>query len=149
MKSVLLLTICLILWPNFVTNATDLTVALITDEEGALQEAPLLRYRGIELNDGPDIRIVEPDTNMEHKSPIKILIQFIPREGREIDLSKFKVEYLKLITIDLTSRILPYTNKEMVKVDKAEMPRGKHKIKITIGDTQGGITRRVVELKII
>ena len=125
-------------------------VVLLTKEEAAMQDAPGGVYEvGRPLNSGPKIMIVVPETNHEYKSPLAIEVQFIPREGSEVDLSKFKVECLKFFNIDITDRVKRYTTKQGVKVDRAELPAGIHKLRITIGDTGGGITQDIFVVKVI
>lgn len=125
-------------------------LVLLTKEEGAMQEAPKGVYDvSRPLNNGPRIMIVIPETNHEYKSPLAIEVRFIPREGSEVDLSQFKVECLKFFNIDITDRVKRYTTKEGVKVDRAELPVGNHKLRLTIGDTKGGITQEVFVVKVI
>jgi len=131
-------------------SSTGEAVVLLTKEEGAMQEAPKGVYEvSRSLNNGPKIMIVVPETNHEYKSPLTIEVRFIPREGSEVDLSQFKVECLKFFNIDITDRVKQYTTKEGVKVDKAELPAGTHKLRLTIGDTGGGITQEVFVVKVI
>ena len=124
-------------------------VVLLTKEEGAMQEAPNGLYEvSRPLNNGPRIMIVVPETDHEYKSPLPIEVRFIPREGSEVDLSKFKVECLKFFNIDITDRVKQYTTKQGVKVDRAELPAGNHKLRLTIGDTGGGITQEIFVVKV-
>jgi len=131
-------------------SSTGEAVVLLTKEEGAMQEAPKGVYEvSRSLNNGPKIMIVVPETNHEYKSPLTIEVRFIPREGSEVDLSKFKVECLKFFNIDITDRVKRYTTKQGLKVDRAELPVGNHKLRLTIGDTGGGITQEVFVVKVI
>lgn len=143
MKKIVLLLI-LSLFVSGSGFAAPEVMTLVTKEEGALRDAPSLLYKaGNALNDGPEIEIVTPDTPKSYKSPLKIIVSFFPRNGKKIDLTKLKVEYLKMFTIDLTKRVLPYTSEEGIKIEKAELPPGNHKIRITLADTEGGVTQRV------
>lgn len=130
--------------------STGEAVVLLTKEEGAMKEAPKGVYEvSRPLNNGPKIMIVIPETNHEYKSPLAIEIRFIPREGSEVDLSQFKVECLKFFNIDITDRVKKYTTRQGVKVDRAELPPGNHKLRLTIGDTGGGITQEIFVVKVI
>jgi len=125
-------------------------MTLLTEEEGAIEEAPSGLYEvGRTLNNGPDVKLIAPEPNNEYTAPLKITILFIPAGGKDVDLSKLKVECLKLFTIDLTERVLPYTTKEGIKIENAKLPKGNHKIRITIGDVEGGITQEVFVAKVI
>lgn len=119
-------------------------MTFVTKEEGALRDAPSLLYKaGNALNDGPEIEIVTPDSQKSYKSPVKIIVSFFARNGKKIDLTKLKVEYLKMFAVDLTKRVLPYTSEEGIKIEKAELPSGNHKIRITLADAEGGVTQQV------
>ncbi len=147
-RTILIIMLLLVVF-QFVATAAERHIILLTPEEAGMEEASPDRYRGFVLNDGPEIKIVQPEDAKEYKSPLQIFVQFMPRNGKEVDLRTFKVECLKLIDIDLTSRVLPYTNKERLKVDNAELPTGNHKIRITIGDVGGGLTQKIFEVVII
>ncbi len=125
------------------------TITLITKEEGAIKEAPHNLYEvGRVFNDGPDIKLLEPGTSVENIAPVRVAIRFVPVEGNEIDLSKLKVEYLKFVTINLTDRVLPYTTKDGIIIEKADLPAGKHTLRVTIGDIKGGVTQEIFTVKL-
>ena len=143
--------ILLMLFLSFSSGfAGDDAVTLLTEEEGAMREAlPGFYELSRALNDGPEIQIITPKSNNEYKAPLKVSILFIPNENNDVDLSKLKVECLKFITINITKRILPFATKEGINIENAELPKGKHKIRVTVGDSKGGITKEVFIAKII
>jgi len=105
--------------------AANEIMTLLTDEEGAMKEAPSDLFEiGSPVDDGPEIEVVVPEVNNEYKAPVKIVVLFLPRDGKEVDLSKLKVEALKFFNIDLTKRVLPYTTKEGIKIENAKLPKG-------------------------
>ena len=123
---------------------------LLTPEESALAAPPPgLVQAGRLLNDGPEIVVSQPQENVPYNPPIPILVHFIPNNGRDVDLTKLKIEVLKIITIDITPRVLPYATKEGIKVEKASLPPGEHKIRVIIGDVSGGMTERVFHVKVL
>lgn len=125
------------------------TVTLITAVEGAMQDAsPGLYEVGRLLNTGPDIKIVSPEAADEYHPPVDINIIFVPVDDTEVDMSKFKVEYLKLISLDITGRFLQYTTQNGIRIEKADFPSGKHKLRLTIGDNKGGITEEIFVVKL-
>jgi hypothetical protein len=145
----ILLTFIISLLPVGIVYAGIETVTLITEEEGAMKEAPPGLYEiGRALNDGPDIKIVSPEIADEYRPPVYINIIFITKDDAEVDLSKFKVEYLKILAINITNRFLQYTTKDGIKIEKADFPRGKHKLRLTIGDDKGGITQEIFVVKL-
>lgn len=148
MIKILTATICLLITVS-VCSAGEV-VEILTKDEGAMQEAPTgVSDLSRPLNNGPRIMILIPEINHEYRSPLSIEIRFIPREGSEVDLSKFKVECLKLFNIDITDRVKKYTSKDGVKVEKAELPPGNHKLRLTIGDTGGGLTQETFTVKVL
>ncbi|MBI5409170.1 MAG: hypothetical protein HZA14_07380 [Nitrospirae bacterium] len=149
MKKYLFISMLMSLFILGLAFAASESFTLVTKEEGALKEAPHGLYEvGRHLNNGPDIKIVSPQLDDKNKLPVKLAILFVPVEGKEVDLAKLKVEYLKLITIDLTDRVLPYTTKEGIKIEKADLPSGKHTIRITVGDVSGGVTEQIFTMKL-
>ncbi len=130
--------------------AVDEIMTLLTDEEGAMKEAPSDLFEvGRSFNDGPEIEVVVPGQHDEYKSPVKIVVVFLPRDGKSVDLSKLKVEALKFITINITKRVLPYTTSEGIKIENAKLPKGKHKLRITISDVEGGTTQETFVVKVL
>ena len=126
------------------------TMTLLTEEEGALRDAPPGLYEvGRSLNEGPEIEVIAPETDKSQVAPVKIVVRFISRNGREVDLSKFKVEALKFFTIDITERTLPFTTQEGIRIERAKLPSGEHKIRVTIGDVSGGITSQTFVVRVL
>ena len=97
---------------------------------------------------GPQIEVVEPPPDAEYKAPIRLIINFVPREGTQVDLKSFRLEYLKLISIDITGRVAEYLGPTGVRIERADLPPGNHKLRITIKDTKGGIGQQVYSVKI-
>ncbi len=97
---------------------------------------------------GPRIEVVEPSPDAEYKAPIRLIISFMPREGTQVDLKTFRLEYLKLIPIDITGRVAGYLEPTGVRIEKAELPPGDHRLRITLKDTKGGISQQVYSVKI-
>ncbi|MEW6602577.1 MAG: hypothetical protein AB1499_16510 [Nitrospirota bacterium] len=126
------------------------TVTLITASEGATEDAPPGLFEvGRSLNTGPDIKIISPEIADEYYPPVDINIVFMPAKDAEVDMSKFKVEYLKLISLDITDRFKQYTTSNGIRIPKADLPRGKHKLRVTIGDSKGGITEEIFVVKLL
>ncbi|MBI5058025.1 MAG: hypothetical protein HZB61_15555 [Nitrospirae bacterium] len=149
MKKVLFIPILISLFMLSNAFAGPDTLMLVTKEEGSLREAPAGLYEvGRPVNNGPDIKVVSPELNDKNKPPVKLAVLFVPVEGKDVDLSKLKVEYLKFVTIDLTNRVLPYTTKEGIRIEKADLPSGKHTIKITVGDVSGGVTEQIFTMRL-
>ncbi len=98
---------------------------------------------------GPKIRVLEPSPDEEHKTPVRLAVDFLPREGTQVDIEGFKLEALKLIPINITDRVIQYVKKEGIRIDRADLPPGEHKLRITIKDTKEGVTQQVYLVRIV
>ena len=87
---------------------------------------------------GPLIEVLSPEAGKSYKSPINIKVKFVPSGGFDIDLATFKVEYMKFIAIDLTSRVKDYVSKEGIDVPDAKLPSGTHTIRLSVGGRERG-----------
>jgi hypothetical protein len=124
-------------------------VVLLTEEEGAMAIAPAgLIDVGNTLDTGPSIEVVKPEQNADLRSPVAIIVRFVPN-GKEVDLSSLKVEVLKLLTIDITNKVLPFATRKGIQAENAILPSGEHQLRVTIGDVGGGISRKVFLVKIL
>ena len=131
---------------------------LITPEEGAMAPAFVdphgVRDRGlfssdsVEQNKGPVIKMEKPNVDDVVASPLEIVIQFSPREA-SVDLSTLKVTLVKFIDIDLTDRVRPYVSNEGLHIPDAQLPSGEHTVRVTLGDTDGGLTVTQLYVKIM
>ena len=123
---------------------------LITEEEAALKDMPNPVYFEITRTEGgPLIEVLSPEAGKSYKSPVNIKVKFVPSGGFDIDLATFKVEYMKFIAIDLTSRVKDYVSKEGIDVPDAKLPSGAHTIRMSVGDANGAVTRRIFTVEVI
>ena len=97
---------------------------------------------------GPQIKVVEPSPEREYRAPIKLIIAFLPKDGTQVDLKSFRLEYLKLISIDITEKVAKYLRPEGLRVDEADLPPGEHRLRMTLRDSVGGITQQVYSVRI-
>jgi hypothetical protein len=122
-------------------------ITLITQAEALLPDMSEVQYeniaRDIESKSGsagPIIKVVTPEEGKVYAPPLNIELHFITKGLEEIDISTLKVEYLKLFSIDITQRVMPYVSKQGIKISNAQFPSGTHNLKITIGDKRGAVT---------
>jgi hypothetical protein len=99
-------------------------------------------------NSGPSVEVVTPDMGQQQKSPFKLNVRFTSKKGTSVDLSSLKVEALKFINLDITSRVRPHATADGILIEQAKVPSGTHKIKLSIGDTVGGVTQQVYVVKV-
>jgi hypothetical protein len=130
-------------------DAAAQAVEILTKEEGAMANAPSDPIDvGNALDVGPTINIIKPEQNVPLRSPIPIIVRFVPN-GKDVDLSALKVEVMKFVTIDITERVLPYASREGIHVENAFLPSGDHVLRLTIGDVNGGISQKLIQIKIL
>lgn len=125
-------------------------VVLLTEREAALEDEPVSGFapKFSPIATGPAIRVVQPDTSKEATPPLKLDVRFVPQEGRKVDLAGLKVECLKIVTIDLTDRVRPYAKASGIVMNEVDIPSGKHRIRVTIADDQGGVTQETFLVKV-
>jgi hypothetical protein len=135
---------------------------LLTEEEAAAEDVPeIMTYESSEetsfgfsvertiRNSGPSLIVIEPKPAKQHMSPVSLIIDFFPKTGTAVDLTKLKLEFLKLIPINVTNRVRDYISENGIRAEEVEIPTGKFKIRITLGDTAGGITQQVFGITIV
>lgn len=114
---------------------------LITPQEAALAPALEASQDGTipieaESELGPKIVIVKPANGGSAPPPVEVDIQFIPKLS-PIDLASLKVSVVKLINIDITDRVRSHVSDKGIHVPEAQLPSGKHKVRISIADKEG------------
>ena len=125
---------------------------LITPEEAATADEaePLIRSRGLgpKLPDaGPMIELLKPIEHETISVPTEVVGRFTPRSA-PVDLSTLKVSVVKLVRIDITDRLTAYVSPTGIKIPDANLPSGEHKVRITLGDAEGGVTSKEVTFRI-
>ncbi|HIJ59833.1 MAG TPA: hypothetical protein HPP56_04375 [Nitrospirae bacterium] len=100
-------------------------------------------------NTGPTLDIISPELSGVCKSPMKIDIKFTPKEGSFINFSSLKVELLKIIPIDITHMVKPYTTEKGILAENISLPKGMHKLKLTLCDNLGGKTQVVYNVTVV
>lgn len=130
---------------------------LITPEEAAM--APASDANGLyggglidigreDINTGPQIEILKPADGARMPSPVEVAVRFVPRLDA-VDLASLKVSIVKFITIDITDRIRPYATAEGIQLKEANIPSGKHRVRITVSDKAGGVSIKELWLEVL
>jgi len=132
-------------------------VWLITPEEAAMPPSPdeTIHPRGVMPFDigreapdtGPMIELLKPNDGRSTPGPVEVSIRFEPRAA-PVDLSTLKVMVVKLISIDITERVRPYTSPQGIQIPDARLPSGTHTVRISLADTAGGFSRKQVTVSI-
>ncbi len=124
---------------------------LITPDEARMPEGKLLppkrKLQGSAESQGPVVRFVNPENESVAERPLAIKILFEQNKA-PIDLSSFKVSYLKFLSIDITDRIRPYVNPNGIETANAQVPEGRHRLRFSIADTEGRTTEETLTVEV-
>jgi len=125
-------------------------LALITPEEAAQPDAPMIRARGVKMTriegDGPQIKIHSPNLEEPLRIPFVMDITFEASSDKAIDFDTLSIKYIKLISLDLTGKIKPYLNNNRLMVKDVKVPQGKHRLQLFIAYTSGEKTMMEIVL---
>jgi hypothetical protein len=55
---------------------------------------------------------------------------------------------VKLVSIDITDRVRPYTSPQGIHIPDARLPSGTHIVRISVADTAGGVSRKQITVSI-
>jgi hypothetical protein len=127
-------------------------VQLITTDEARQPDALPGEVRGLAKGaqgdpNGPEIVVASPEDGKHYQPPVAIDITFRPRASR-VDVDTLEVAYLKWISIDITDRVRPYATETGIQVTNAELPKGSHRVRVTIADVEGRTTQRTMEIEV-
>lgn len=138
------------------TRPSD-AVWLVTPEEAAMPSAPAdqITTRGLgpfeigrEAPDtGPLIEVLKPEGGKAQSPPVAVSVKFAPRNA-PVDVSSLKVQVVKLIPIDITDRVRPYVTAEGIEIPDAKLPSGEYKVRLSLSDNAGGISRKEMTVTI-
>lgn len=124
-------------------------VWLITESEALLSAAPMARSGASLPTNGPLIRIQSPLLDGELTPPFPVEVLFEPRPGgAPVQMETLKITYLKMVEIDVTERFKPHLKETRLFVEKANIPAGRHRLKISIADREGNITAAIFQLTV-
>lgn len=114
---------------------------LITPKEAAMAPA---KERGLEgeipvaaeSEMGPKIEVIKPTQGASAKPPVEVEIKFVAKSS-PVDPASLTVSVVKLINIDITDRVRTYVTASGIHVPAAQLPSGKHTVRISIADQDG------------
>ncbi len=89
---------------------------------------------------GPKVIVASPSLASVLHPPLAIDVRFQTAPDAPVDLASVKVVYVKLVDLDITSRIRPYLTAKGIDVADAKLPAGEHVIELTVGDVNGAET---------
>lgn len=138
--------------------AAEETFLLLTDEElGVFEQNPIAddgaetRALSFAENAGPIIQVSSP-TGSTLKSPVNFDVRIKPKNGVPVAMSSLKVEYkLGPFWTDITSRLAGHGSVvgTRLKARGAKLPKGKHRVQVTVLDVKGRRTRAVAAFAVV
>ena len=125
-------------------------LVLVTPKEAMAPDPPggLLGREEEGDDKGPEIVVFSPEDRSRLAAPVAVRVRFAPR-GAAVDLKTLKVTYVKWINIDLTDRLRPYVSAEGIDVKEADLPKGRHTVRISIGDAAKRTSARTLQFEVI
>ncbi len=125
---------------------------LITPEEAKMQVRDGSYAETVAATEGPGpvILLKNPKMLQKLRSPIDIFIAFEPgKSGKSADMKTLKVTLIGFININITDRLIEYIKGESLDVQKAELPSGKHRLRMRIKDVDGNPNERDVVVTVL
>ena len=126
-------------------------IYLVTLEEmQASNEAPVqIRPKSSSVKDGPVIEMLSPKLPGRISSPTSIDLKFQAVSPSKVKPESFKALY-GTFQVDITKKLLSVAKVTAggVSVQEAALPKGRHKILLTIEDTDGRTGSRTVEFEV-
>lgn len=127
---------------------------LITPEEaaraGSAAVADFAEPMAVAPGSGPLIVIEDPRLLERLRSPVNIRVNFKPGEsGLPPDMKSFSATLRGFISIDITDRLREYLRDTTLAVEQADLPTGKHRIRMVVADTAGNLTARDLMLMVV
>jgi hypothetical protein len=121
-------------------GAEETPLILLSAEEAAMPGCRSFGFASNPQQDGPFITV--QNMEIENGKPFPLTVGFSPQEGSPVNLATLKLECLKSAPIDLTVRVLPYTQREGIRVDRVSLPSGNYRFRVSIGDVNGRFSER-------
>lgn len=121
---------------------------LITDGEAMMPSPAVPRSAPVALpQTGPLIRIERPErAGLPLAAPFPLDVRFDPRPGHApVKMDTLQIVYLKIIELDVTERFRPHIKDNRLFVEKAAIPSGRHRLRISIADTEGNVTVEILQ----
>ena len=124
---------------------------LVTPQEMRDSEAATAVYwpKSSVTSEAPKIELIRPNLATAVNSPTSIDIRFRAAPGSQIRPESFRVLYGRL-RIDITQRVVQNTqmSPEGLKVSEASLPKGQHRLLLSIEDTQNRTGQNQLDLHI-
>jgi hypothetical protein len=140
-----------ILLINFITLGYADPIMLVSDEEVRISNInkSTIQAKAVSVPDAPSIEVLSPQLGTNINSPTQIDVKFNPKNPANIKPDTFKALYGSF-KIDITKRLLNVANvtPQGIHVTEANLPKGSHKITMSVEDTEGRVGFKSIEFDI-
>jgi len=120
---------------------------LFTASEAAEPPTSDVRMNVRGITRGPSIDQISPSPTTTVHSPLELKIRFTTHNSAKVDPSDVRVIYEKQTPIDLTDRLRKYMSSDGIDMPDAEVPPGRHLLRIELEDSLG--RKSVSEVKLL
>ena len=99
---------------------------------------------------GPAIQVIDPQSlDVPLKNPFKMEVLFKPQQGATLDFTSFKAFY-GFLKLDITDRLLKEATKTPtgIRLANVDVPSGRHKLLLSIKDSQGHLSAKEIIFKV-
>jgi hypothetical protein len=99
---------------------------------------------------GPAIQVIDPQSlDIPLKNPFKMEVLFKPQQGATLDFTSFKALY-GVLKLDITDRLLKEATKTPtgIRLANVDVPSGRHKLLLSIKDSQGHVSAKEIIFKV-
>jgi hypothetical protein len=125
---------------------------LVTPEEAAMQlrDGEYIEPMAAKKGPGPFIVVKSPKILKQLRSPIDIHVVFEPgASGRPAAMKTLRVQLVGFIPINITDRLRKYIDGYSLNIEQAELPTGKHRMRMRIKDVDGNANERDVMIRVL
>ncbi|MCB1342768.1 MAG: hypothetical protein KDK24_17200 [Pseudooceanicola sp.] len=127
-------------------------VLLTAEEQSTLARTPTDQERDVtvQASEGPIVKVSAPK-GFTLVSPVDFDIRVEPKGGVAVDMTSIKIEYrLGPAWVNMTKRILRYASitGSRLYARGAELPPGKHALRVSINDAQNRLTQATVNFTV-
>jgi len=136
---------------NVITLVYADPIMLVSDEEVRISNInkSTIQAKAVSVPDAPSIEVLSPQLGSNINSPTQIEVKFNPKNPANIKPDTFKALYGSF-KVDITKRLLNVANitPQGINVTEANLPKGSHKIIMSVEDTEGRVGSKTVEFEI-
>jgi hypothetical protein len=136
---------------NVITLVYADPIMLVSDEEVRISNInkSTIQAKAVSVPGAPSIEVLSPQLGNNIYSPTQIDVKFVPKNPASIKPETFRALYGSF-QIDITKRLLnvAQVSTQGIHVTEANLPKGSHKITMSVEDTEGRVGFKSIEFDI-